>query len=49
MLLQLAGLVISLGLTMYITRSIGAIEYNAYAISFSWITLLSHISLVGFD
>jgi len=49
MLLQLAGLVISLGLTMYITRGIGAIEYNAYAISFSWITLLSHISLVGFD
>ena len=49
LVLQFLGMALSLCLTLYMTRKTGTEGYNAYALSFSWITFLAHISLLGFD
>ena len=49
LLLQFIGLAISLGLNLYMTNVVGKTEYSIYVLSFSWITLLAHSSLLGYD
>ena len=49
LLLQFVGLAISLGLNLYMTNVVGKTEYSIYVLSFSWITLLAHFSLLGYD
>lgn len=49
LLVQFIGLALSLSLNLYMTNKIGKDGYNAYALSFSWIVFLAHISLIGFD
>ncbi len=49
LLLQFVGLAISLGLNLYMTNVVGKTEYSIYVLSFSWITLLAHFSLMGYD
>ena len=49
LLLQFVGLAISLGLNLYMTNAVGKEEYSIYVLSFSWITLLAHFSLLGYD
>jgi len=49
LLLQFVGLAISLGLNLYMTNKVGKTEYSFYVLSFSWITLLAHFSLLGYD
>lgn len=49
LLLQFIGLVVSLVLNLYMTNVAGKGAYNIYVLSFSWITFLSHISLLGYD
>ena len=49
LLLQFMGLAVSLVLNLYMTNVAGKEAYNVYVVSFSWITFLAHMGLIGYD
>jgi len=49
LLLQFTGLAVSLVLNLYMTNVAGKEAYNVYVVSFSWITFLAHMGLIGYD